>query len=262
MRQFIEYVGQKTVSWLDEIGYMSLLFADCVYWIVIGKSKKQAVKIADIISEATKIGVNAALISSLLCFAVGVMLAIQGVETLKPYGAESKVITGIALSITREFAPLIVGILIAGRSGSAITARIGTMLQSQEIDALRVIGINPVRFLAAPVLLAMFIAVPTLTVLGDFMGLYGGAVYVSSELHISLGVYFERVLSALSLADIHQGLIKSIVFAYIIAIVSLSNGFQVRGGAEGVGTATTRSVVASISYIILADMVFTFLLNQ
>jgi len=262
MRQFIEFVGRKTEAWVDEVGYMSLLFTECVYWIVIGPSKKQSVKIAAIFKEATNIGVRAALISSLLCFSVGVMLAIQGVETLKPYGAESKVITGIALSITREFAPLIVGILIAGRSGSAITARIGTMLQSQEIDALRVIGINPVRYLAAPVLVAMMITVPALTILGDFMGLYGGAVFVSSELHISQGVYFDRVLAALSLADIYQGLIKSVVFAYIIAIVSLSNGFQVSGGAEGVGTATTRSVVSSISYIILADMVFTFLLNQ
>ncbi len=262
MRQVIEYVGKKTVAWVDEIGYMSLLFAECIYWVIFGKSKNQAVKFVDIITEATNIGVNAALISSLLCFAVGIMLAIQGVDTLRPYGAESKVITGIAISISREFAPLIVGILIAGRSGSAITARVGTMLQSQEIDALRVIGINPVRFLAAPVLLAMFIAVPTLTILGAFMGLYGGAVYVSAELHIGVGVYFERVLAALSLADIYQGIIKSVVFAYIIAIVSLSNGFHVQGGAAGVGTATTRSVVAAISYIIVADMVFTFLLNQ
>ncbi|VAW93097.1 Putative ABC transport system permease protein, partial [hydrothermal vent metagenome] len=196
------------------------------------------------------------------CFAIGIMLAIQGIETLKTFGAQSQVILGIALSVTREFSPLIIGILVAGRSGSSIAARIGTMNESQEIDALQVMGINPVRYLASPILIAMLIMLPLLVILGDFMGLLGGAVYSYIDLNISFAAYAERSFEILSIDDISQGLIKSVVFAGIIALVSLSNGFQVSGGAEGVGKATTRSVVMSISLIVLADMIFTYFLNR
>lgn len=207
-------------------------------------------------------GAYAVPIVSLLCFSIGVMTAIQGIETLKTFGAESQVIVGIALGITREFSPLIVGIIVAGRSGSAIAARLGSMHETQEIDALRVIGISPVRYLAAPMLVAMLVSVPALTILGDLMGLMGGGIYTSLELNISMNVYMQRSLDVLSVDDIRQGLIKSLVFAIIIVLVGLSNGFQVRGGAEGVGRATTRSVVMAISCIVFADMIFTFFLNR
>lgn len=254
--------GQYVVNAVIELGYVATLFFESFYWVITGKSKSQSVRLSAIFKEAMAIGVNAVPVSSLLVFAVGVMLAIQGIETLKTFGAESTVVIGIALSITKEFSPLIVSILVAGRSGSAITARIGSMVESQEIDALRVIGINPVRFLAAPILIAMMVMLPVLTIIGDFAGLFGGAVFTSYELHISLSAYFDRSLAALVVDDVRQGIIKAFVFAVIIALVGLSNGFSVRGGAEGVGRATTRSVVMSISLIIVADMIFTFLLNR
>ncbi|KPJ89022.1 MAG: ABC transporter [Gammaproteobacteria bacterium SG8_11] len=258
----LESLGRRTVKGIGELGYACSLFVECFYWLLVGKQRRQAVRLSAIFQEAMTIGVNAALIASLLCFAVGIMLAIQGIETLRQFGAESTVIMGIAISITREFSPLIVSILVAGRSGSAITARIGTMQESQEIDALRVIGISPVRFLAAPILIGMLVMLPTLTILGDVMGILGGAVYTSLDLNINMAAYTQRTLDVLTADDIQQGLIKSVVFAAIIALVGLINGFQVSGGAEGVGKATTRSVVLSISFIILADMVFTYILNR
>jgi len=261
-KRSIENLGRYTTDSIIELGYVFSLLAESVYWILLGKSQRQPVRISTIFEEAMHIGVHAALIASMLCFAVGIMLAIQGIETLKLYGAESTVILGIALSITREFSPLIISILVAGRSGSAITARIGTMQENQEIDALRVIGINPVRFLAAPIFIAMIVMVPMLIILGDIMGLLGGGLYVATELDMSLSTYGSRCLEALTVDDIRQGLVKSVLFAAIIAMVSISNGFQVRGGAEGVGRATTRSVVMSISLIIITDMLFTFLLNR
>lgn len=257
----VDDLGRRTLRGIEEFGYTALLFGESLYFIVVGQFRHESVRLSAIVREITKIGVHAIGIASMLCFAVGVMLAIQGIETLKTYGAESKVVIGIALSVTREFSPLIISILVAGRSGSAITARIGTMVESQEIDALRVIGVNPVRYLAAPIVLAMLIAVPALTILGNFMGILGGGVYSALELQIPLGVYFDRTLDALVVDDIRQGLIKSVVFAVIISMVGLTNGFQVKGGAEGVGRATTRSVVLSISFIVLADMVFTYFLN-
>ncbi len=258
----IESLGRKTVSSIEECGYVTALFFESIYWLVMGKRRNQAIRFSAVVNEAKKIGVDAVAISAVLCFAIGIMLAIQGIETLKTFGAQSQVILGIALSVTREFSPLIIGILVAGRSGSSIAARIGTMNESQEIDALQVMGINPVRYLASPILIAMLIMLPLLVILGDFMGLLGGAVYSYIDLNISFSAYAERSFEILTIDDISQGLIKSVVFAAIIALVSLSNGFQVSGGAEGVGKATTRSVVMSISLIVLADMIFTYFLNR
>jgi phospholipid/cholesterol/gamma-HCH transport system permease protein len=259
---FMELLGKRTVKGVAELGYACGLFTECIFWLLIGRHRRQPVRLNTVFQEARAIGVNAALIASLLCFAVGIMLAIQGIEALRKFGAESTVIMGIAISVTQEFAPLIVSILVAGRSGSAITARIGTMQESQEIDALRVIGISPVRFLAAPILLAMLVMLPTLTILGDIMGILGGAVYTSLDLKINLAAYIQRTLEVLTVDNIRQGLIKSLIFAAIIAMVGLVNGFQVTGGSEGVGKSTTRSVVLSISFIIMADMMFTYLLNR
>jgi len=262
MLRYIEYFGKTTFRAVEELGYAMSLAFESIYWLILGKSKKQPVKIFAVVEEVLVIGVHAIPIVSVLCFSVGVMLAIQGIDTLKTFGAEHKVVLGIALAIPREFSPLIVGILVAGRSGSAITARIGTMVESQEIDALRVIGINPNRYITAPLLLGTMISIPLLTILGDFMGLLGGGVFASLELGMSLDAYFTRTLDILVPYDIFQGLIKSLIFAYIIAVVGVSNGFQVRGGAEGVGKATTRSVVMAISYIVVVDMIFTYFLNK
>ena len=259
---FVRNIGQRTIQGFEEFGYAVGLLVESIYWLIAGRALHQTVRFSAIAREAMHIGVGAVPIAALLCFSVGIMLAIQGIETLKTYGAESKVVIGIALSVTREFSPLIVGILVAGRSGSAITARVGSMQEAQEIDALRVIGINPVRYLAAPLLAAMLITVPSLTILGDFMGIIGGAVYSALDLNIALSVYMDQSLAALSVDDITQGLVKSLVFATIIVLVSVVNGFQVTGGAEGVGRSTTRSVVMAISFIVLADMIFTYILNH
>ena len=258
----IEQLGRVVVRGVAEFGYVFALLVESLYWVVRGRSRKQPVGLHGLFAEAMQIGVQAIPISAVLCFSVGVMLAIQGIATLKTFGAESQVILGIALSVTTEFSPLIVSILVAGRSGSAIAARLGTMHESQEIDALQVMGINPVRYLASPILIAMLVMLPMLTILGDVMGILGGAVYSLVELNISLSAYFDRTFEILAVDDVMQGLIKSLAFALIIALVGLSNGFQVRGGAEGVGRATTRSVVLSISYIVITDMIFTYFLTR
>lgn len=262
MRALIENLGRRSVDAVEELGYAFALFVESLYWVMLGKARLQPVHVAAVFRETMIIGVRAVPIVSVLCLSVGAMSAIQGIETLKTFGAETKVVMGIALAITREFSPLIVGILVSGRSGSAITARIGTMQESQEIDALRVMGVSPVRYLASPLLLAMLIAVPSLTILGDVMGILGGGIYTAMELGMTLDVYLQRSLDILTLDDIRQGLIKSVLFSIIIVLVGMINGFQVRGGAEGVGRSTTRSVVMAISYIVVADALFTFFLNR
>lgn len=258
----LEHLGRKTVEAVEEAGYLVALLVESLFWIIFGPFYRQPVRIPSIFTQMMQIGIAAVPIVFILSFAIGVMLAIQGIHTLKTFGAETQVVMGIAFSVTREFGPLITSILIAGRSGSALAARIGTMQVNQEIDALRVMGINPVRYLIAPALLAMLVMVPTLTFFSDLAGLLGGAVYTSIELGMSYDAYAIQSMDVLETDDIMQGLIKSVVFAIIIVMVGVVNGFEVKGGAEGVGRSTTRSVVMAISYIVIADMIFTYYLNR
>jgi phospholipid/cholesterol/gamma-HCH transport system permease protein len=258
----VEAIGRRAVAGVEEAGYLFALLIESLHWIFFGAFLQQPVKLRAIFVEGMAVGVRAVPIVVIACFATGTMLAIQGISTLRLFGAESQVVLGITLSVTREFAPLIAGIFVAGRTASAVAARIGTMQVSQEIDALRVLGINPVRYLVAPLLLALLLTLPGLTVLANFAALLGGALYCSLTLNLPVEIFFERAFSALKTADVMQGLIKSLVFAAAIALVGASNGFQVKSGAEGVGRATTRSVVLSIVYIILIDAVFTYFLNR
>ncbi len=258
----LEALGRSSARGIEELGYLVAILAESVYWIALGSFRRQPVRISSVFEQMMSVGIAAVPIVFVLSFAVGIMLAIQGIHTLKTFGAEEQVVIGIALSEVREFGPLITAILIAGRTGSSLAARIGTMLVSQEIDALRVMSINPVRYLVSPVLLAMLIMLPILTFFADLAGMLGGAVFSSLELGLSMRAFAERCIEVLTIDDIMQGFIKSIVFSFIITLVGVTNGFSVKGGAEGVGRATTRSVVLSITYIVIADMIFTFVLNR
>lgn len=257
-----EQLGRSAAAAVTELGYLAALLGESLYWLVLGRRRHQPVRVAAVFAEMMETGVRAIPICALLLFTVGLMLAIQGLHTLETFGAQTKLVPLVALSITREFAPLIVGILVAGRSGSALAARIGTMQVSQEIDALRVIGVNPVRYLVAPSLVAMLVMLPVLTVLADAVGILGAAVYGAPRLDLDPTVFVQQAVQALTAGDVLQGIAKSAIFALLIALIACSTGFQVSGGAEGVGRAATRAVVVSISSVVVADMVFTFLLNR
>jgi phospholipid/cholesterol/gamma-HCH transport system permease protein len=260
--QWTERIGRGSTAAVEELGYAAALLAESLYWLLFGASRRQPVRATTVFAEMMEAGIRAVPICSLLLFTIGVMLAIQGLHTLKTFGAQSQIIPATALAVTREFSPLIIGILVAGRSGSALAARIGTMQVSQEVDALRVIGVSPVRYLVAPGLLAMLVMLPSLTVLGDFLGILGSAVFSVPELGISMQAYFRQTLDVLTTGDVLQGLTKSMVFAVLITLIGCSTGFSVTGGAEGVGRAATRAVVVSISSLIVADMIFTYFLNR
>jgi len=260
--EVVEGAGRAAVSGIKEFGYAAALFFESVYWLFLGRRWRQPVRMNSVVSEMMQIGILALPIVTVLSMTIGIMLAIQGIHTLRLFGAESRVTLGIALSITREFAPLITGILVAGRSGSALAARLGTMNINQEIDALRVMGINPVRFLVAPSLVAMMVMVPLLTFWADLVGLFGAGIYVSIDLGMSLGAYADEVLTAVSVDDLTHGLGKSFIFAALITLVAVVNGASVTGGAEGVGRATTRSVVQAIAAILITDMLFVFIVTR
>lgn len=261
MLRAAESVGRRVVSGTAEIGFAGALFGEALFWIFCGRTRFQPVRLDAVFAQMMQIGIQALPIVSVLAATIGMMLAIQSLYSLGLFGAESFATVGIALSVVREFAPLIVGILIAGRSGSALAARLSTMLINQEIDAFRVIGISPVRFLVAPAPIAMIIVVPCLTMWANVVALGAAGIFVTATLGISLEAYFAEIVNVLSVNDLAHGLGKSALFAVLVAIVSSVNGALAEGGAEGVGRMTTRAVVQSIATIILADMIFTFVVT-
>jgi len=260
--RYLERVGRLTLRGVEEVGKGAGLVVESVYWLILGPSQRQPVRMPSVFAQMMEIGIRAIPIVGVLGATIGVMLAIQGIYSLSLFGAESRVTFGIALSMTREFAPLITGILVAGRSGSALAARIGTMKINQEIDALHVMGINPVRFLVVPAMLSCLIMVPSLTFFSDVVGLWAAGVYVGGALDISMAAYVTEVLDILSADDVMHGIGKSAIFAVLIAVIGVVNGASVTGGAEGVGRVTTRAVVQSIAAIVVTDMVFAFVVTR
>lgn len=255
-------LGRRTMQTVSGLGYAGMLLAESLYFIFIGWRRGQPVRLRSVFEQMRQVGVDAIPIVAMLSFTIGVMLGIQFVAALGEFGAESQVIMAVAKSVTREFGALITAILVAGRTGSSLAARIGSMQVSQEVDALAVIGVEPVRYLVAPALIAMLVMVPALTMIANCVALIGAALYASPFLDMSIGAYILQTLNLLDPRDLWEGLSKSLVFAVLITLIGVSTGFSVSGGAEGVGRATTRAVVLSISFIVVADMLFSFFLNR
>jgi phospholipid/cholesterol/gamma-HCH transport system permease protein len=193
---------------------------------------------------------------------MGIVIAYQGAAQLARFGANIYVVDLVGLSMARELSPLITAIIVAGRSGSAYAAQIGTMKVTEEIDALRTIGVGPLELLVLPKVIALTIALPLLTVYTDVMGVLGGMVMARPQLGISFGTFIERLSYAVTLSSYLIGVGKAPVFAAIIALVGCYQGFQVTGSAESVGRRTTVSVVQSIFLVILVDALFSIVFNR
>lgn len=202
-------------------------------------------------------GVDALLITGLLSFLMGLVIAYQGADQLQRFGANIFVVDLVALAMLRELSPLLTAIIIAGRSGSAYAAQIGTMKVTEEIDALRTIGIGAQELLVLPKLVALVIVMPLLTIYTDVTGLAGGMVMARLKLDVGFDLFLDRLGDAIEPSSCWTGLAKSPVFATIVALVGCHRGFQVSGSAESVGTQTTLSVVQSIFLVILADALFS-----
>jgi len=258
----LDRLGRAAMRGVDEFGFGAALLGESVYWLVMGRRRRQRVRLSAVAAQAMEIGIQALPIITMLSATIGMMLAIQGIYTLRTFGAESRVTLGVALSSVREFSPLITGILVAGRSGSALAARLGTMRINQEIDSLTVMGISPVRYLVVPALISMVVMLPLLTLWADIVALFAAGLYVAAELQTSLAAYGDELLDVLKLNDLMHGLAKAGIFAVLVTVVGVVNGASVTGGAEGVGRMTTRSVVHAISAIIVTDMIFAFMVTR
>jgi len=206
-------------------------------------------------------GFNAMPITGLLMFLIGVVIAYQGAEQLRKFGTNIFIVDLVGISLLREIAPLIVAIVIAGRSGSAYAAEIGAMKVTEELDAVRTLGISPISLLVLPRMLALVVALPLLTVYADVLGVFGGMLIASGQLNVSFPEFVDRFEEAVALRHFLIGIGKAPFFAIIIALVGCYQGFQIRGGVEDVGRHTTTSVVQSIFLVIVFDAICSILLN-
>lgn len=248
--------GVAFVDFFAHLGYAARLTGEAVWLSLFGRRIGQPVRAHQISAELIAAGLSALPVVCLMSATIGVMLTIQGIDTLRIFGAESRVIYGIGISMPQEFAPLITGIIVAGRSGSALTSRVGSMQLNGEVDALTVMGIAPARFIVAPPLIALFISLPVLVACANLVGLAAAGVYIDLLLGIGPEAYWPEIIETVSVDDYLFGLTKACVFAVLIALISISTGMRVAGGAEVLGRATTSSVVACICSILVADAVF------
>ncbi|MDD3088340.1 MAG: ABC transporter permease [Candidatus Omnitrophica bacterium] len=212
-----------------------------------------------ILDQMNKIGVASFPIVFLISLFTGVVLALQSAYQMQKVGAEMYIASLVSLSITRELGPVLTALIVAGRCGAAITAELGTMKVTEQVEALETLSANPVQYLVVPRFAALAVMLPLLTAYADFFGIVGGYLIGVGKLNITHSMYIKMTFNPLTIKDISTGLIKSFVFAVIICIISCWEGLEAEGGAEGVGKATTASVVRSFILIIVADCFFTAL---
>lgn len=255
MNRFFAWLGAAAIAFVQEMGRMSLLFADACSWLV-----RRPFRGSLFFRQMEFVGVRSLFVVALTSLFTGMVLALQTYYAFRLFSAETLVGATVALSMTRELGPVITALMVTGRAGSAIAAEIGTMRVTEQIDALTVMAINPVQYLAVPRIIAGLVMLPLLTVLSDFVGMIGGYLVGVKLLGINGGIFMNKVYELVELDDIYNGLVKAAVFGVILTLVGCYKGFYTTGGAEGVGRATTESVVLSSVLILASDYVLTALM--
>lgn len=253
----LEKIGLKAWPHLQQLAGMLAFLGESGTVMFRSVIQPSRIRWRPILYNLQHAGFNALPIVGLLAFLMGVVIAYQGAGQLQRYGANIFIVDLVGLSMLRELAPLMTAIIVAGRSGSAFAAQIGTMKVTEEIDALRTIGISPMELLVLPKVLALVVALPLLSVYADILGVLGGMVMAKSQLGVSYTDFIDRFGDAVSLSAFMVGIGKAPVFAAIIAIVGCFQGFQVSNGSDSVGRQTTVSVVQAIFLIIVADAMFS-----
>ena len=257
MKVFLtEKVGKEFITLTEALGSAALMLKSVVFWFF--RSKFEA---GEAVKQAVKIGVDSLTVTALTSFFTGMVLALQMGHSMKNLFNEPMFIgTMVAFSMLKELGPVMTSIVVAGRAGAVVTAEIGTMKVTEQIDALYTLGTNPTRYLLVPRYIAFMIMLPLLTVFADFLGVVGGCLVGVIKLGVSPTVYMDDIFTYLSITDFMHGFLKTFVFAFMIATVSCYKGLNTKGGAEGVGKATTEAVVASMVLVMVLDYFISALL--
>lgn len=252
--------GDGVFSTLIQVIFQLIEFFGYLCYAMASIFKKNSSLYVDRIADTVRsAGIRGVLITSTLCFLLGVNLTYQMAPQFTTYGANIYVVNFLAIAMLREVTPLITAIIIAGRTGSAITASIGTMKVQEEIDALQTMGISPMRRLVVPQVLGLFMVLPILTMLADIASMFGGMICAGPLLGIDPLLFIHRLQSSVSINQFWIGIFKSFFFAWIIGMVGSYCGFQVKSNSDSIGVQTTKSVVYSICLIVLIDAVFAIL---
>jgi len=254
LSEFFTNLGAKTHSFFYFLGGLSRLASETLYFVFTPPFKSERV-----FEQAKKAGYDSLPIVSMVALFIGFIFALQTAYFMQRMGSEIYIASLVALSLVRELGPVITALVVAGRVGAAITAELGSMQVTEQIDALETLATNPIKYLVEPRFLALTLMLPLLTLYADAVGILGSYLICTQKLGISSSLYINVTREAVKYKDVFTGLIKTVFFGMIISFVSCYEGFNVEGGAEGVGRATTRSVVISFIMIITADCFFTAL---
>lgn len=251
----LENTGRRLLAFIEEMGKVVVLLTNATVW-----GLRRPLYFRNTVKQMLEVGVNSIPVVLITATFTGMVLALQTHTGFQRFNAESLVGTVVALSMTRELGPVLTGLIVAGRAGSAMAAELGTMRVTEQIDALYTLATNPVKYLVVPRLVAGFVMLPVMTVLSDIVGIYGGLFVSVTVLDANRTIYVKRTWDFLEFNDVYSGLLKAAVFGLIIALVGCYKGFYTRGGAEGVGKATTGSVVISSMMILISDYLLTAIL--
>ena len=255
---FLESIGRSTVEKVEYVGGLAIQFwRGLVSSWRINPFTGSRLRWKTTVRQMAVIGVQALPVVCLISGATGLIMALQGGAELRKFGAMGVVINLVGTSMTRELGPLMAAIVVIGRSGSSISAEIGAMTVTEEIDALRTMALDPVEFVLVPKYIAMMAMMPCLTVAAVFSGILAGGIFTYYTLDMTLSVYLQRTAEILMMRDIVSSMAKAVAFGTIIVHVGCFEGFTVTGGPEGVGRSTTNAVVKSIFLVVLADLLFT-----
>jgi phospholipid/cholesterol/gamma-HCH transport system permease protein len=257
----IETMGDAGYRMAGDFSAMMTFLGDLVAAVIHLMGHPRDVRWGDVLLSMRRAGAEGLPIVGLISLLIGLIIAFMSSLQLKQFGANIYVASLVAVAIVRELGPIMTAILVAGRSASAYAAEIGTMVVNDEVDALATMGLDPIRFLAVPKLIATVLVLPLLTLYADLFGIVGGMIVGVTGLDLTPYTYLLESQRAISTSDLVSGLLKAVVFAFGIAWIGCQRGFQVRGGVEAVGEATTSAVVTSILLIVIVDSVFAIVLH-
>ena len=253
----IEKTGSVVLTTIEGIGAISMLIGDTLYWLFIGPFKRKFAKREGIFAQMVFAGNGSLIIAIFVSFFTGIVIAMQSAYQLTRFGANIYVAPMVSIGVARELGPVLTALVVAGRVGAAIAAELGTMKVTEQIEALDTMALNPIRYLVVPRFLALIVMLPCLTIMADMVGILGGFMVGVFNLKLDPYRYMTYSFQLMAWKDVWTGLIKSFVFAVIISMVGCYQGLNTKGGAEGVGRATTLSVVTSFILIILFDCLLT-----
>lgn len=258
---FIETIGKAIIDLLEDSVEVITFGGELVLEMAYAIFHPLSLRWGDVLSYMKRVGVDGLPIVGLISFLLGLVLAFMSSLQLKQFGANIYVPSLLSIAMVRELGPIMTAILVTGRSGSSFAAEIGSMKINEEIDALVVMGFNPVRFLALPKVFASIIVVPILTIFSDIFAIMGGLFIGVSFLELSIYTYIQQSLNVIDMFGFVTSIIKSIVLGVLIAAIGCQRGFAAKAGAEAVGNATTSAVVAGLFLIIVVDSIFAIVLN-